>query len=201
MAREPHREPHKFDPAKAGRLESPERQKILPSGRVVELLALQGVETVVDYGAGSGVLTLPVAESLPGGVVYAVDESREMFERLEERLSGTSLSNVYPKLIENNHTNLANNSVDRVLMVNVLHEVIGEGALAEIHRLLKPNGFLLVIDWRSDVKREMGPPADVSLTPEEGAGMLEEAGFVVAAAEDEGFPYHFVFAGRMPEIT
>lgn len=76
------RKPHKFDPKKTGRLDSPERRKILPEERVLELLELGGEETVVDYGAGSGVLTVPVSESVPAGLVYAVDESREMLRHL-----------------------------------------------------------------------------------------------------------------------
>ena len=194
----PHK-PHKFDPTHAGRLDDPERQRILPNGRVIELLELHGSETVLDYGAGSGVLTVPVAQELPAGIVHAVDESPDMLRLLRERLERTYSYSVRPQLIENNRVDMANNCVDRVLAVNLLHEVIGEGALAEIHRLLKPDGFLLVIDWRSDVQRGMGPPADVSLAPEEGAEVLKEAGFEVTPVKDETFPYHFVLVGRIPE--
>lgn len=192
------RKPHKFDPAKVAKLDRPERQQILPSDRLADLLALQGSETVVDYGAGSGVVTVVVVERLSKGVVYAVDESPEMIEHLAERLAGAGLQNVVTHLIKDNSVDLENGIADRVLAVNLLHEVIGEGALPEMRRLLKPDGFLLVADWRSDVPREMGPPADVSLSPQEGRKLLEEAGFNVAAA-DVDFPYHFVFVAR-PEI-
>ena len=37
--------------------------------------------------------------------------------------------------------------VDRVLAVNLLHEVRGEPALEEMRRLLGPDGLLLVGDW------------------------------------------------------
>ncbi|CAN5526912.1 methyltransferase domain-containing protein [soil metagenome] len=195
----PARKPHKFDPAKAGNLDDSERQRILPNEIVVELLGLHGSETVLDYGAGSGVLTVPVAQELPAGIVHAVDESPEMLRLLRERLERTYSYSVRPQLIENNRVDMANNCVDRVLAVNLLHEVIGEEALAEIHRLLKSDGFLLVIDWRSDVQRDTGPPADVSLTQEEGTEMLREAGFEVTPVEDETFPYHFVLVGQISE--
>ena len=195
----PSRKPHKFDPAKAGKLDNPDRQRILPKDRVVELLQLHGSETVLDYGAGSGVLTVPVAQALPAGIVHAVDESAEMLRFLRERVGGRYSYSVRPQLIENNRVDMANNCVDRVLAVNLLHEVIGEEALAEMRRLLKPDGFLLVIDWRSDIQRDTGPPADVSLTPEEGAEMLRGAGFEVTSVEDGSFPYHFVLVGRLPE--
>ena len=168
---------------------------MLPNGRIVGLLDLRGSETVVDYGAGSGVLTVPVAGRLPDGTVHAVDESPEMLEHLRERLGGTDLQNVSPHLIQGNQVDLEDVSVDRVLAINVLHEVLGEGALREMRRLLRPDGFLLIIDWRADVEREPGPPAEVSLTPEEGRALLEEAGFEVAPVAEE-FPYHFAFLAR-----
>ena len=189
--------PHKFDPANAANLGQPERQRVLPNERVVSLLDLRGDETVVDYGAGSGVLTIPLAEKLPGGTVYAVEENPEMAHRLEERLSESNPENVYLHLIEGNNVGLADRCVDRVLAVNLLHEVVGEKALAEMRRLLKSDGFLLAVDWRSDVEREMGPPSDVAMTQEQGKDMLEEAGFTVTSVDEGKFPYHFVLVGRL----
>ena len=150
---------------------------------------------MVDYGAGSGVVTVVVAGRLPEGVVHAIDESPEMVEHLTERLAGTGLQNVVVRLIKDNKVDLEGGSVDRILAVNLLHEVIGEGALSEMRRLLKPDGFLLIADWRSDVSRDTGPPAEVSLSPQEGRALLKEAGFSVAAG-DANFPYHFVFVAR-----
>jgi ubiquinone/menaquinone biosynthesis C-methylase UbiE len=186
------RRPHKFDPARAGKLDRPERQRVLPNERVLGLLDLSGREVVVDYGAGSGVLTVPLARAAPEGVVHAVDESEEMLALLEERVSGTGLRNVRPHRIEANRVPLPGGSADRVLAVNLLHEVVGETALEEMRRLLKPEGFLLVVDWRADVERDAGPPAEVSLTPEQGRRMVEEAGFEVSpVAEDLAQHYAF----------
>ncbi len=44
-----------------------------PIKRILELLALEGDETVVDSGCGSGYYTLPPAKQLPTGLVEAVD--------------------------------------------------------------------------------------------------------------------------------
>jgi ubiquinone/menaquinone biosynthesis C-methylase UbiE len=200
LGREPRREPHKFDPADFAKLERPERQRILPNERVVGLLELGGSETVVDYGAGSGVLSIPVARGLPEGKVHAVDESPEMIEHLRRRLEETGLANVRPQLVRENSLDLESGSVDRVLAVNLLHEVVGETALQEMRRVLRPEGFLLAVDWRADVERKEGPPAEVSLTPEAAREMLEQAGFDVAPVEGERFPYHFAYlARRSPE--
>lgn len=183
-------EPHKFDPARASRLEDPDRQRFLPNKRVLELLRLSGPETVVDYGAGSGVLTVELSRAVPKGEVHAIEENREMFELLEEKLSGAGLYNVHTHEIRENHVSLADGSADRVLAVNLLHEVVGEGALGEMRRLLKPDGFLLVVDWRSDVEREEGPPLHVTYDPEGARRALEDSGFTVEKIAEDAFPYH-----------
>ena len=188
--------PHKFNLARAQQLEGPERQVFLPNEQVLDLLELSGQEAaVVDYGAGSGVLTVPLAQRLRHGVVHAVEESPQMMQLLRQKIEDTNLRNVRLHLIKDNRVPLERAVADRILAVNLLHEVIGETALEEMYRLLAPDGFLLVVDWRKDVEREVGPPREVVLTPQEGRQMLETAGFRVTFVE-AGFPYHFTLLAR-----
>lgn len=195
----PRGEPHKFDPSRASRLEDPERQRFLPNGRVLELLELSGAETVVDYGAGSGVLSAELGRALPRGEVHAVEESPEMFRMLEEKISASGLGNVRPLKISGNRVPLPDACADRVLAVNLLHEIVGESALEEMRRLLKPGGTLLVVDWRSDVEREEGPPRRVTFDPEGARDMLEEAGFAPRLVAEGEFPYHLSLVARKPD--
>lgn len=144
----------------------------------------------MDYGAGSGVLTAGLGRVLPHGTVHAVEENPEMFALLEERISGSGLVNVYPHEIRENRVPLPDGCADRVLAVNLLHEVVGEGALEEMGRLLGPDGTLLVVDWRSDVDRGEGPPRHVTFGPESARRMLEGSGFAAELVAEGEFPYH-----------
>ena len=54
---------------------------------VIERLALRGGETVVDLGCGTGRDTGRLLDRLPDGCVVAVDGSRQMLDRLRERLA------------------------------------------------------------------------------------------------------------------
>lgn len=193
-----HEEPHKFDPSRASRLEHPSRQRFLPDERVLGLLRLSGSETVVDYGAGSGVLSVELGRALPRGVVHAVEENPRMFELLRDRVSDSGLGNVHPMEISENRVPLPDGCADRILAVNLLHEVVGESALEEMRRLLKPEGALLVIDWRADVEREEGPPRRVTFDPEGARGMLEESGLVSEPVAEGEFPYHLALLARRP---
>lgn len=186
---------HKFDPSKAAHLKAPERQGFLPDERVLELLELSGDEVVVDYGAGNGVLTVPLVRELQRGTVHAVEENPEMFERLRRTVAEAGLAppeGVELHEIRENRIPLRDSLADRVLAVNLLHEVVGERALQEMSRLLAPGGWLLVVDWRGDVERPKGPPTEVSLTPAAAEEFLAGAGFEVRSIEESAFPYHFV---------
>lgn len=184
--------PHKFDPAKAERLDAPERDLFLPDAPLIALLDLHGHETVLDYGAGTGRLALAAADRLvAGGRMVAVDESGEMLERLHSNLAMANAP-IEPLLIADNRVPLADASVDRVLAVNLLHEVRGELALWEMRRLLRADGLLVVADWERgrDPERPTGPPDDVLYREDEAVEELERAG--LAVEREHGFPYHFV---------
>jgi SAM-dependent methyltransferase len=187
------RDPKKFDPARAPVLDSSERERYLPASELVDLLALVGDETVVDYGAGTGRLTLPVAERLTrDGRVVAVEESPEMFERLTAKLAG--IANARAELIAANRVPLDAGAAQRVLAVNLFHEVRGERALAEMRRLLAPGGFVLAVDWDRGRDRPAGPPDELLYTAEEVAAELTAAGLATEAL-DAPLLYHFALKG------
>lgn len=193
-------DPKKFDPARAHVLDAPERERYLPTSELIDLLALRGDETVVDYGAGTGRIALAVAERLNGGgEVIAVDESLEMFQHLAEQLSGNA--NARAVLIAENEVPLPAGTAQRVLLVNVLHEVRGESALAEIRRLLAPGGFALVVDWERGRDRDGGPPPDEILySPAEAQAEIAAAGLTPQVVPTV-LPFHFVLRAVAPIST
>jgi SAM-dependent methyltransferase len=193
MARRP---AFKFDPALADRLDDPQRDAYLPADRLVGELGLRGGETVIDYGAGTGRLTLPLAAAVgETGRVLAVDESEPMLERL--RAAVADLPTVEPLLITTNDVPAADGSVAGVLAVNLLHEVRGEGALREMRRLLAPTGRLVVADWRRGaVGRPAGPPDEQLYDAAEATAEVRRAGFEVA--ETDPLPYHYVLMATAP---
>ena len=76
-----------FNPQHAKRLEDPARLEALPQAAVVELLRLSGAETVVDYGAGTGIYTVAVAAAVPDGKVFAVEALPQLVELLREKIT------------------------------------------------------------------------------------------------------------------
>lgn len=165
----------KFDPAHVDGLENPQRLVDLPPEDVVALLDLRGPETVVDYGAGTGMYTVPIAAALPRGRVFAVDEHDALLAFIDAKLAaaGVPAQRVVKVRTAENRVPLADGAADRVFLLNVLHHVWDEpAALDEIVRLLAPGGRLVVVDY-AQMKRPVGPPNDHVLS-------LEQARAVVA---------------------
>jgi len=184
-----HREIMQWDAGKAHVLDAPERERDMPAAKVIELLSVDGSETVIDYGAGTGRLALAAAHRMaPRGRVIAIEDSSEMFHLLSERLAGIACAE--PMLIEGDDVPLPDKTADRILAVDVLHH-IRPGTLAEMRRLLAPDGLLLMIDWERGHSREGGPPDGVLLTPTQAIRELAASGLQAHLVESP-FDHRYV---------
>jgi ubiquinone/menaquinone biosynthesis C-methylase UbiE len=187
-----------FNPQHGKRLEDPARLEALPQAAVVELLKLDGAETVVDYGAGTGIYTVAVAEAVPTGKVFAV----EALPELVALLRGQSTPELEDRLCicetGDNVVPVDDDEADRVVMVDVLHHLYDQpDALEEVVRVLKPGGLFVVVDW-GDTERPVGPPAGHVL----GLGAIRDIiagmGLDVVEAHEPGelLKYHVVAVAR-----
>ncbi|WP_373895225.1 class I SAM-dependent methyltransferase [Virgibacillus natechei] len=166
----------RFDPKNADKLVSEERKAELQPEKIIEHLHVSEYDTVADLGAGPGLFTLALAK-LTGSDVYAVDIEPEMLERLKRNAEAEDIKNI--KTIESDleNINLADHSVTRVLNTFVIHEVTDiNQAIDEMKRILKPGGYLLLVDWEA-VETESGPPLEIRIPSKEMETLLKENGF------------------------
>ena len=177
----------KFDPARADKLEDPERLVELPPANLVRLLDLDGADTLVDFGAGTGMYTLPLADAFPHGTVIAVDEQDALLERLRAKLAARPpAGRVEVVLSEGGRVPLPDAAADRVLMLNVLHHIYDEpGVLADVVRLLRQGGLLLSVEF-ARMERPVGPPNDHVLSFADVRATLAEAGLREVATHQPG---------------
>jgi len=110
----------------------------------INKLNLEKGQQILDYGCGIGSYTFPAA-NLVGkkGKVYALDrQSSVVIKRVEERAKKEGFINV-DTILSDGDTGLPNESVDVILLYGVLPEIKSkEFLLRELHRVLKPNGYL-----------------------------------------------------------
>jgi ubiquinone/menaquinone biosynthesis C-methylase UbiE len=109
----------------------------------LEKVGLKRGQTVLEYGCGIGSYTLPAAQLVgTEGTVYAADIHPLAIETVEKRVNKAGLANVRTILTDRD-TGLPDESVDVVLLYDMLHLVRDKQALlAELHRVLKPDGSL-----------------------------------------------------------
>jgi SAM-dependent methyltransferase len=185
------RQPRRFDPARIAKLDDPVRLGWVPPEDVVRLLDAPRDGLIVDFGSGTGMYGAEIARRRPDLRVLALDEQPEMLERIAARIAHEQIANL--EAIDPGALGPLRGAVDRVLALNVLHE-LGDDALAALVALLRPGGGALVIDWNADVERPAGPPPQHAYGPAEAHARLARFGDAqpVAAA----FPYHHAFVVR-----
>jgi ubiquinone/menaquinone biosynthesis C-methylase UbiE len=189
-----------FDQQHAGRLEEPARLEALPPSAVVSLLRLRGAETVVDYGAGTGIYTVAVAEALPRGRVIAVEALSRLADMLRTKITPDLAERLEVVEKDDNAVPAADAVADRVLMVDVLHHLYDQpGALAEVVRLLRPGGLFVVVDW-GDRERPVGPPPGHVLGLSAVRDIIREMGLDEIEAHEPGteLPHHLVVIAAKP---
>jgi SAM-dependent methyltransferase len=180
------RQPTRFDPARAALLDDPARFAYLAPEALAALLDAPRNATVVDFGAGTGAYAVALARLRPDLRIVALDEQPEMLALLRANVDRAKVTNV--ESIASEGALLLRGRADRVLAVNVLHE-LGDAALGELRDLLHGNGRALFVDWNADVERPLGPPREHVYGPAEARARLERAGLRVV--REERFPYHY----------
>src|SRR5512146_2756357 len=185
------RQPERFDPARAALLDDPSRFAHLAPEEVFAMLAAPAGGRVVDFGTGTGTYAIELARSRPDLEVIALDEQRQMLDLLRAKPAAQKL----PNLVAAHTDEIARlkGTADRVLALNVLHEV-GDEALRAMAALLKPTAAVLVVDWNAGVERPVGPPRDHVYTAAEARERMERMGLRIEG--ERTFKYHDALVAR-----
>src|SRR5688500_10924389 len=106
--------------------------------QILERLELEGDETVLDAGCGTGRLTKNLSERLPNGRVIGVDASAAMIEKAREHL-GKDADSRQPDLTKLD----LGEPVDAVYSSAVFHWIQDPEALfRSLHGVMKPGAAL-----------------------------------------------------------
>lgn len=109
--------------------------------------------------------------------VYAVDIEPKMLGMLKENADQEQLENIQYVESDLDKIQLADDSVNKVMISLVLHEVPNiDQTLDEIKRISKPGGQMLLIEWEA-VQTESGPPLHHRISSKEMAVALDKNGF------------------------
>ena len=153
---------HKFDPENRKKLNSKQRQLILPPALVLRDIGLGSQTVWADIGCGTGYFTIPIANEVKQ--VYALDIRAEMLSDLNESLTQLQIHNVKVLQSEESRFPLPDQLIDGILTSLVLHEVDQPiEFFRELNRILQTGGRLVIIEW-AKASMEMGPPLEHRLS-------------------------------------
>jgi protein-L-isoaspartate O-methyltransferase len=134
-----------------GWLERPEREKEEEVSKLIQNMNIQPTDRIADIGAGSGYHVFRMAPLANKGLIYAVDIQKEMLMAVESAKAMKGIENVTTIQGTEQTVNLPENSVDKILMVDVYHEFnFPVEMIASIKKALKPNGKLFLIEYRGE---------------------------------------------------
>jgi len=182
------RQRDRFDPKRAAQLDDPARFDYLPPRELFGLLDVPRGATMLDFGTGTGTYAMELARSRPDVAIIAFDEQRRMLDMLRQKLSVTPMPNIKPLLADKKGFASLCAQADRILALNVLHE-LGDEALGRMSALLAPGGRILFVDWSAGVKRPVGPPPDHVYSPAEAVKRLRA--FNLKVLRKRIFRYHY----------
>ncbi|HEA29450.1 MAG TPA: class I SAM-dependent methyltransferase [Leeuwenhoekiella sp.] len=132
-------------------LERSEREEEENTSKLLLDMGISAEDTLADIGAGSGYHVFKMAPIASKGLVYAVDIQDEMLSAMRTKKQETGIRNV--ELIKGSEksVNLPENSVDKVLMVDVYHEFnFPVAMIASIKKALRPDGEIYLIEYRGE---------------------------------------------------
>ena len=133
-------------------LERNTREKEERLSLMVKSLKLKPGDVVADIGAGSGVISMLMADQLlPDGQVMAVDIQDEMLKRLQTRCEKAGIENIIPVKGNEKSPQLKPETIDLAIMVDVYHEFeFPYEMMQNISNAMKPGGRVVLVEYRME---------------------------------------------------
>jgi len=169
-------------------LERSNREVTQQPEKVLDALKIAPGSTVADIGAGTGYFSVRLAKRVgPQGRVLATDIQPEMLARLSATMQKTGLHNIEPILCTPTDARLPPGQLDLALMVDVYHELAyPEETMAQVRRALKPDGRLVLVEYRGEDPRVPIKP-EHKMSVAEAKMEVEAEGFTLSKV-DEALP-------------
>jgi len=165
---------HKHHHGKVPYLESLERRKAFSPEQMLEMIPLKKTDTILDFGAGTGYFTIPMAKGTEGNV-YALDIDATMLDMISKKALDEQLTNIIPSSsIEG--LSLASGTIDIIIAFLVLHEIKPLAPLLqEMRSVLKKEGYLICLELEAKENSHKAP----RITLEEMEEKMKATGFQV----------------------
>jgi SAM-dependent methyltransferase len=118
--------------------------------QIVEAVRVRPGSQVADIGSGTGLFVSLFAEAVGSrGKVYAVDIVPAFLELIDNRVEAAGIRNVETVLCTERSVELPAHSIDVAFLCDVYHHFeFPQSSLASIHRALRRNGELFLVEFK-----------------------------------------------------
>jgi len=120
----------------------------------LRLLGLKEDMIVADLGAGTGFYSIPAAQIVKEGKVYAIEVQKDFLQTISRKSHEAKLSNlecIWGNVEKIGGTKIGDGVVDAVIISNVFCQIEDrENFLKEAKRILKQNGKVLLIEMEEN---------------------------------------------------
>jgi len=133
-------------------LERESREEEEKLSLLIKSLKLEPGMIVADIGAGTGVISVLMAEQVgPKGKVLAVDIQQEMLDLLEEKTKQLGIQNIKPVKGTVKSPKLPAETVDLAIFVDVYHEMaFPYEMMSALSKSMKPGGQIVLVEYRKE---------------------------------------------------
>jgi ubiquinone/menaquinone biosynthesis C-methylase UbiE len=162
-----------------GWLERTEREEEEKTTKLLANMNISATDVIADIGAGSGYHVFKMSQMAHKGLIYAVDIQPEMLATMAYKIAAAKINNVETIQGGEQSANLLENSINKVLMVDVYHEFnYPAEMLASIKKALTTNGKIFLIEYRGE---DSNVPIKTihKMTEDQAVKEFEAAGFVL----------------------
>ncbi|SEV94245.1 class I SAM-dependent methyltransferase [Natrinema salifodinae] len=182
---------HTYPVERADALEDPGRYRYCSREELLTMLDPTDDDRVADLGSGTGFYADDVAPFVD--TLYAVDVQQAMHDRYREKGTPDAVEFITAEV---SSLPFDDDHLDGAYSTMTHHEYAapvngtdadadaGDGALAELARVLRPGARLVTVDWSADGSGESGPPLAERYDLDEATAQLEAAGFEIETASD-----------------
>lgn len=165
----------------------------------LQALPIMVGQEVVDFGCGSGYFSLEFAKRVGAeGGVLALDILPAALESVASQAKSLGLGNLSTKRVnleKPGGSTLLAESVDWVVLKDMLFQNQDKAViLAEAARVLRPGGFLFVMEWHPEAA-SVGPESGLRIKPAALQELLSQAGFSVEREVPVG-AFHYAFLAK-----
>lgn len=164
---------------------------------IIKQLDIALGSAIADFGCGAGFFSIPLAQQVgKEGRVYSFDILPQALESVESKAKLLGISNIRVKRVnlENEKSSgLKNEEADWVVLKDVLFQNKKKvNILEEAHRILKPGGKILVLEW-NDENFSVGPNKKLRISSDKMLELVKKCKFKIEKNIIAGnFHYSFV---------